>query len=389
LQDFEQVGGIAVDDMEQGNVILGIKEIPKEKLLKNKTYLFFSHTIKGQSGNMPMLKRIMEGMSTLIDYERIVDDKKRRLVYFGRYAGDAGAIDILWLMSEYWENKGISTPLKGWKQATHFHSVEDARQQLRIIGEKIKKSGFPDPLSPMVIGILGYGNVSKGAQNIFDCLPVERISPGDLKKLEKRNEAGRHKVYLTVFEEEDMVRRKDGGTFNLQDYYTNPDIYESQFAQYLPHLTILVNATYWDNRYPRFVTWADLEELYRKTQTPKLQGIADITCDVDGSIECNVKITDTGMPAYQCDPITKTTRDGHLGEGIVLLAVDNLPAEIPNDSSAFFSNQLRRFIPEIIRADLDKDLKRSGLPVEIQRAVIVYKGELTPDYRYLETHLYG
>ncbi len=387
LDEYTEAGALTCGDMSQGDIILGIKEIPEEKILDNKIYLFFSHTIKGQQGNMPMLKRIMDGGSTLIDYERIIDEQKRRLVYFGRYAGDAGAIDILWLMGEYWEHKGIQTPFKNWKQATGFHSVYDAKEQLKQIGEIIHTEGLPSAVSPLVIGILGYGNVSKGAQNIFDCLPVERIAPEDLVTLMQEGETSPHKVYLTVFREEHMVRRKDGADFDLQDYYEEPEKYESQLAPYLPCLTILVNATYWDARYPRFVTWSDLKDLYTMHSPPRLCGIADITCDVGGSIECNVKTTDTGKPAYRCDPLSKTVKDGHKGEGIVLLAVDNLPAEIPNDASTFFSNQLKGFVPALINANFDVDLSKSGLPGELQRAVIVYRGELTPDYRYLENHL--
>ena len=119
----------------------------------------------------------------------------------------------------------------------------------------------------------------------------------------------------------------------------------------------------------------------------KLQGIADITCDTHGSIECNVKSTDSDMPAYRVAPHEKTIHDGHIGEGIVLLAVDNLPCELPHDSSTFFSNQLRPFIPAILGADDSQPLDASGLPPEIRRAVIVYNGRLTPGFAYLAEHL--
>jgi alpha-aminoadipic semialdehyde synthase len=123
------------------------------------------------------------------------------------------------------------------------------------------------------------------------------------------------------------------------------------------------------------------------TPTLKLSGIADITCDTGGSIECNVKSTDSDMPAYRVDPVAKTIMDGHLGEGIVLLAVDNLPCELPKDSSLFFSNQLKPFIPGMLMANYDSSLDASGLPPEIKRAVIVYNGQLTRDYEYLNRYL--
>ena len=150
---------------------------------------------------------------------------------------------------------------------------------------------------------------------------------------------------------------------------------------------MFIHTSYWDSRYPRFVTWDGLKQLSQSPAGLRLQGIADITCDVTGSIECNVKSTDPGTPAYLCDPNTKQITDGCRGDGIVVLAVDNLPAEIPRDASNFFSNQLKKFVPSLINADFAKPLAESGLDVELQKAVIVYRGELTDDYQYLKQHI--
>ena len=146
-------------------------------------------------------------------------------------------------------------------------------------------------------------------------------------------------------------------------------------------------SVYWEPRYPRFVTWKGLKRLFEKNPTPKLWGIADITCDTHGSVECNVGSTDSDMPAYQVDPRTRQVRDGHTGEGIVVLAVDNLPCELPHDASTFFSEQLAPLVPNILEADYGTSLESSGLCPEVQRAVIVYNGRLTPDYAYLEKYL--
>ena len=386
-QEYVAAGAQLCENMTHGDIIVGIKEIPEYKLIDNKTYIFFSHTIKGQVGNMPMLKKIITGGSTLIDYEKIIDDQNRRLVFFGRYAGDAGAIDILWLMGEYWQHKGINTPFSQAKQANFYHSINEAQTYLKEIGEVIKKQGLPEEISPLVIGVLGYGNVSTGAQQIFNCLPVEKIEPENLQKLVEGGAGDPHKVYLSVFKEEHLVKHKSCDVFDLQDYYQHPEKYSSQFHQYLPYITILVNAIYWESRYPRFVTWDSLRKLNQGGKKTKLCGIADITCDVNGSIECNIKATDSGRPAYLCDPETQSITDGHKGEGIVLLAVDNLPAELPHDSSIFFSNQLKKIFPNILSANFDKPLEESGLSPEIQQGVIVYNGELTPSYRYLNQYI--
>ncbi|MGA6924481.1 MAG: bifunctional lysine ketoglutarate reductase /saccharopine dehydrogenase family protein [Desulfosarcina sp.] len=385
---YTAVGAAGCTGMADGEIILGVKEIPVEKILDRKTYLFFSHTIKGQADNMPLLKRIIDGRSTLIDYERITDAQGRRLVYFGPFAGDAGAIDILSLMGEHWADRGIDTPLAAVRRAHQYDSVDDARRHLAEIGREIRRRGFPADLSPFTVAILGYGNVSKGAQQIFDCLPTARIPTDRINAFVAQGGGDSHTVYLTVFKESDLVQpAKTGAAFDLQEYYQHPERYRSRFGDFLPSFTLLVNAVYWERRYPRFVTWDGLKRLADSAPARKLSGIADISCDTNGSIECNVKSTTSDMPAYRVDPATGKTEDGHLGEGIVLLAVDNLPCELPRDASSFFSNQLKPFIPALLKADFDTTLDASGLPPEIQRAVIVTNGRLTRHYDYLERHL--
>jgi alpha-aminoadipic semialdehyde synthase len=385
---YAAAGAAACTGMAEGEVILGVKEIPVEKILDNKTYVFFSHTIKGQKDNMPLLKRIMDSGSTLIDYEKITDDKGRRLIYFGPYAGDAGAIDILSLMGEHWAAKGIETPFSAVRRAHQYDSVQAAREHLTQIGRAIETDGLPESLCPFTVGILGYGNVSGGAQQIIDCLPTRRIAADGIDAFIRSGDGDRHTVYVTVCKEQDLVRPKTAGaSFDLQEYFDHPDRYESRFGRFLPSYTLLVNAVYWEKRYPRFVTWEGLKRLAEAGPTMKLAGIADITCDTHGSVECNVKSTDSDMPAYRVDAAAGTTADGHLGDGIVLLAVDNLPCELPNDSSTFFSNQLKPFVPGLLQADYATSLDTSGLPPEIKRAVIVYNGQLTADYDYLGEHL--
>jgi len=386
-RDYEAAGAVSCRGMGSGDVIFGVKEIPEEKILDGKTYLFFSHTTKGQKSGMPLLEKIISSGSTLIDYEKIIDDQNRRLIYFGRYAGDAGTIDILSLMGEYWEHHGHDTPFRECRRAHQYTSVEEARAHFKTIGDLIRTKGFPEALSPMVIGIMGYGNVSGGAQQILDCLPVEKIEPGALKTLTEKDGVNNKTVYVTIFKEEDLVCRKDNTPFDLNDYYRYPEKYQSHFDRFLPYISILINAVYWEDSCPRFVTWGALEKIYKEKKQPRLCGIADISCDVNGAVECTVRSTETQMPAYLCDPITRTTIDGHRGDGIVLLAVDNLPCELPNDSSTFFSNQLKPFVPNIIAADYHTSLENSGLCPEIKKAVVVYNGKLAPGYEYLKKHL--
>ncbi len=385
---YEKIGAKTCEEMDQGDLILGIKEIPAEKILANKTYVFFSHTIKGQKENMPLLKKIMDSESTLIDYEKITDDQRRRLIFFGPFAGQAGAIDILSLMGEHWADKGLTTPFSEVRRAHQYESLEEALVHLASIGKRIEREGLPSELCPLTVGILGYGNVSRGAQQIFNCLPTQPVAPEDINAFVEEKSGDNRTVYTTIFHEEHLVKPKaKEAQFDLNEYFGFPERYESRFERFLPSFTLLVNAVYWEKRYPRFVTNQGLKSLAQKSARFKLNGIADITCDTFGSVECNVKSTDSDMPGYRVDPITGGTVDGHLGEGIVLLAVDNLPCELPADSSTYFSNQLRPFIPNLMTADYQAMLSTSGLRPELQRATIVYKGQLTDDYLYLQAHL--
>ena len=385
---YLSAGATACEEMTAGDIVFGIKEIPVDKLVDRKVYLFFSHTIKGQKNNMPLLQRIIDSGSTLIDYERITDAHGRRLIFFGPYAGDAGAIDLLSLMGENWAHKGIDTPFAAVKRAHQYDSLEAAMTHLARIGRIIRRDGLPRALTPFTVGFLGYGNVSQGAQRIFDCLPTERVAPDDIPAVASDGKADRHTLYLSIFTEQDLVSPTDPTVqFDLPTYYDFPERYESRFEPFLPHFRLLINAVYWEARYPRFVTWSNLKRLFTETPAPRLAGIADISCDTNGSIECNVKSTDSDRPAYRVDPLTGTVSDGHVGDGIVLLAVDNLPCELPRDASTFFSGQLKPLVPALLAADFGGHLDTSGLPDEIKRAVIVYNGRLTPDYEYLNAHL--
>ena len=165
--DFTRAGATLTTTLDEANIVVGVKEIPPELLRSDTTYLFFSHVIKGQSYNMPMLKRLMELGCTLIDYERIVDDEGRRLVFFGRFAGVAGMIDSLWVLGQRLAGEGIKTPLAQLEPAHQYENLEVAKAAIRTAGERIASDGLPDGLPPLVVGIAGYGNVAKGAREIL------------------------------------------------------------------------------------------------------------------------------------------------------------------------------------------------------------------------------
>ena len=366
------------------NIIFAIKEIPISFFQSNKTYLFFSHTIKGQEHNIPMLKKMMELKCNLIDYEKITNEKGRRLIFFGRYAGIAGMIDSLWAFGQRLKWMGIKSSFSDIKQTIHYQDLDDAKEHIRRIGEKIKKEGISHSISPIIVGFAGYGNVSLGAQEILDILPVKVISAEQLNDLADKH--SENLIYKVVFKEKDMVKPKSSDhEFILQDYYDSPHLYQPIFQKYIPSLTILMNCIFWNEKYPRLVTKDYMKKNY--TDDFKLQVIGDISVDINGAIEFTEKVTTPDDPVFTFNPKSDIITDGYQNKGIVVLAVDNLPCEIPKESSREFSNSLVGFIPKIVEADYSVDFEELDLPDEIKKAVILYHGKLTPDYQYMNKFL--
>ncbi len=383
--EFRRAGLTIVDDLDACPLIVGLKEIPVEVLRPNKVYVFFSHTIKGQPFNMPMLHRILQLGSTIIDYEKIVDDRGRRLIFFGNYAGLAGMIDTLWTLGKRLAWEGIETPFSEIGQASSYGSLDEAKAEIRAVGDEIRTSGLPEVVSPLVIGVAGYGNVSRGAQEILDLLPIREASPQDL--LKGLPAGGREAIVKVVFKEADTVRPLIAGrSFDLDEYYKHPERYGAVFEQFLPHMHVMVNCIYWEPKYPRLITRQAIRELYRDQQ-PQLRVIGDITCDVKGSVEVTVKATEPDEPIYVYQPDTGTTSAGVEGRGPVVMAVEILPSELPREASVYFSTTLKRFILTLAGADYSRDFGSLDLPPELKRAVIVYRGALTPAYQYLEQYL--
>jgi len=378
--------GVTVDeDLSGCPVVFAVKEIPTELLREGRTYIYFSHTIKGQSYNMDMLRRLMELKCTLIDYETVVDEKGRRLIFFGRHAGLAGMIDTLWTLGERlaWEGADPN-PFTIARQAYHYKDLDDVRQKLNLLGEAIKTGGLPGSVCPMVFGFAGYGNVSLGAQEILDLLPVIDVAPADLAALFEGGDFSHNHVYKTVFKEKDMAApRAAGEAFDLQDYYDHPEKYDSVFDRYWPHLSVLVNCIYWTEKYPRLITRDQIADHYRGG-APRLKVVGDISCDPEGSVEFLLKTTATDNPVYVYDIETGQAVDGVAGNGPVMLGVDNLPCELALESSRHFSDSLSSFVDAIASADYTKSFSDLALPDPIKKATILHRGALTPDYGYME-----
>lgn len=387
-QEYQEAGAGLAADLKACPIILGVKEIPVTSLEADKTYVYFSHVIKGQPYNMPMLKRLMELRCNLIDYERIIDDQNKRLIFFGRFAGLAGMINALWSLGQRLQALGhAENPFLNIQQAYRYPSLEAAKKAISAVGQEIAEKGLPASLLPMTIGFTGYGNVSQGAQEIAALLPMQEISPETLLMLQNRQQVASNIIYKIVFKEQHISRPKESNTpFDLQDYYQNPQKYQNDFEQYIPHLTILMNCMYWDSRYPRIFTKDYAEQLFGEAE-PKIKVVGDVTCDPNGSIEFTHQGTSIDDPVFVYNPLSRKPEMGFRGPGLLVMAVDILPSELPRDSSMAFADALAGFLPAIAKADFKQALEQLALPRAIKKALILHKGKLTPDYQHLAQYL--
>jgi alpha-aminoadipic semialdehyde synthase len=386
-EEYIKAGAKIAKDLKKCSVIFGVKEMPESFFEEDKTYIFFSHVIKGQVYNMPMLRKMMEMKCNLIDYERVVDEQGKRLIFFGRYAGLAGMINSLWSMGLRLKEAGYKTPFAQIKQAHHYNSLAEVREVISAVGQEIAEKGLPEELRPFTVAFTGYGNVSQGAQEILGLLPVKEISPEKLLYLKRRSKLPDNLIYKIIFKEEHLVEPVDEtAEFDLPEYYASPEKFKSSFEKYIPHIDMLINCIYWDSRYPRLVTKDYLEKLFA-AGTPKLKVIGDISCDVNGSVECTEKATEIEDPIFVYHPDTRTHTMGHKGDGILVMAVDILPSELPRDSSAGFADVLVNYVKAIADCDFNEDFLTLDLPNAIKSALILHRGELTPHYKYLEEHV--
>jgi len=383
---YREAGAEVKEDLSACPVMLAVKEIPSSFFLADHAYMYFAHVIKGQPYNMPMLRDLLDSGSTLIDYEKVTDDQGRRLVFFGRHAGLAGMMDSLWALGQRLKAEGFETPFAGLRQTHAYQNLAELKQAVSAAGKQIAEEGLPPVLTPMAFGFAGYGNVSQGAQEIFDLLPHQEVAPEQLHRLPKTG--NRQKLIKAVFKEEHLVRQKDPKKpFNLQEYYEHPDLYDPAFDPYVPLLTVMVNCIYWAPQYPRLVTKARLRDLHDQKIQSRLRVIGDISCDVEGAVECTLKCTDPGAPVF----VYRVTDDdlvmGVEGPGPVVLAVDNLPCELPVEASQNFGDALMPFLPALLRADYTSPFEKLDLPAPIKKAMIAHRGVLTPEYGYLSSHV--
>ncbi|MFX0044323.1 MAG: hypothetical protein ACFE8Z_00605 [Candidatus Hermodarchaeota archaeon] len=386
-EEFTKVGA-EMKSLKGSNVpvILGIKEMPVDFFEKDIVYVFFSHTVKGQKHNMPMLKRILDVGATLVDYERVIDEKGRRLIFFGNWAGMAGVSDTLRVLGERLESKGVRpNPFARMKHTLQCRNLAELKKEFQALGGRISEQGLPNHLVPFVVGFAGYGNVSRGAQEMFDLLPHVQIQPEEISDISEPKD---NILYKCIFKEEHMVEPKNSAAdFNLQDYYKNGSTkYRGVFEKYVPHLSVILNCIYWSDKYPRLVT-KNFIRTHWTSENRRLEVVGDISCDVEGAIQFTIQTTTPGNPAFTYVVDQDRAEPGVKGDGPVVMAVDNLPCELPRESSTSFSETLLDYIPALAKADFTVPFQQLNLPKELKDAVIIYQGELTEKYTYLKEYL--
>jgi saccharopine dehydrogenase (NAD+, L-lysine-forming) len=353
-EEYTNEGIDLVDSLENCDIIFGVKEVNLEDLIPNKTFVFFSHTIKKQPHNQKLLKSILDKKIRLIDYELIKDKFNKRLIGFGRYAGIVGTYNGFLTLGL----KNSSFELKPAHLCINRSEVE----------EELKKVVLPNNFKCV---ITGFGRVGHGSREIIDLLPIKEVTPEELLSREFNEPVFAH------LELEDYYARFDGKEFVKPDFYSNPENYRSVFSRFIPHIDMYIPCHFWSSKSPVIISKEDLQVSNRR-----LTVVADISCDVDGPIASTIRSSKIGDSIYGYDPATGNEVDFKSSNAIAVMAVDNLPCELPKDASEDFGNELiKHVLPALLREDPDHIIDRAS--------ETDLNGNLTPGFSYLSDYANG
>ncbi len=348
-EEYEDAGIPMQFDLSDCDVLLGVKEVPVEELIPGKTFLFFSHTVKKQEYNKELLKTILEKKITLIDYELIKDEEGNRKVGFGRWAGIVGTYNGF-------RAYAIRNKLK---EPTPAHLTKGIKE--------VKKEAKKLALGPMKILITGGGRVAKGAMELLDGMGVSKVSTEEYLK----NKDFDRPVYAQV-EPGAYNKHKDGKPFNIQHFYEHPKEYIGDFKKFCHSTDMLIAAAYWDINAPVLFTREEMKE-----DGFRIKIIADITCDMNGSVPSTLRPSTIDDPFYGYNPFTGQEELAFVyPRNISVMAVDNLPCELPVDASIDFGNIfIEQVLPFIVEGN------DNGI---LERATITRNGQLMEKFRFLE-----
>jgi len=349
-REYRSAGIEVTDDISASDVLFGIKEVPVDALIKNKTYLFFSHTKKEQPYNQRMFRAILERNITLIDYECLEHDDGQRILGFGFFAGVVGA------------HNGIMAYGKrtGSYELGRVHEQQSFRELIHTY--------FGLRLPEIKVAVTGSGRVAHGVLEVMNLLEIVEVEPDEFLE---RNFS--YPVF-TQLKGAALYEHAENGTYQRERFHRQPQDFRCKFLPFTRTADILMNGVYWDKDMPRLFEWEDLAKPEFRIKT-----IADITDDREGSIPCNLGDSPMDDPIYGVDKITRQKTAPYLPGSVDIMAVGNLPNELPRDASRYFGEQLIKHV-------LDP-LVRGGSPI-IERATMVREGQLTAPFRYLEDYAY-
>ncbi|XP_072939174.1 alpha-aminoadipic semialdehyde synthase, mitochondrial [Epargyreus clarus] len=395
MQSYINAGAVVQEDISEAGVIFGVKQTPIDLLIPNKTYCFFSHTIKAQDANMPMLDAILAKNIRLIDYEKLMDDSGNRVVAFGKYAGVAGMINILHGLGLRLLALGHHTPFMHVGPAHNYRSSSMARQAIRDAGYEISLGMMPKSLGPLTFVFTGSGNVSQGSQEIFQELPHEYVPPEMLRKVAEHGSP--NKIYGCEVRRRHHLVRKNGGGYDHEEYEEHPERYISTFAQKIaPYTSVLVNCIYWAVDSPKLLTIPDAKHLLLPSHTPwlpksigapalphRMLAICDISADPGGSIEFMNECTTIDTPFCLYDADRNKDTKSFKGPGVLVCSIDNMPTQLPRESTDFFGDLLFPYAEDIMKSDATKPLEEHNFSSVVQGAIITSNGKLTPPFEYI------
>lgn len=352
-EDYQNEGLTLVNNVDDCDVLLGVKEVPIPNLLSGKTYFFFSHTIKKQPYNQKLLRSLLDQKIRMVDYETLTDQSGKRIIAFGRWAGIVGAYNGVWTYGQRYNLFNI-------RRANECFDLEDLKTEYA----KVK-------LPAIKIAITGGGRVAKGAMEVMHGMGIRKVTPAAYL-----TEDFDYPVF-TQLNTRDYNIRKDGGEFSRHEFYKSPENYDSDFLKFAHSTDLLIAAAYWDPNSPVLFKREDITK-----SDFKINVIADITCDIEGSIPSTKQPSTIEDPVYDYNPSDDQVEAAFTDEGnITVMAVDNLPCELPRDASESFGNELlNNVLPELLGND-DKEV--------IKRATITRDGDLTDRYEYLRDYAEG
>ncbi|VDM39180.1 unnamed protein product [Toxocara canis] len=394
IQEYASAGATVQEDLSEAQLIISVKQVPIEQLIADKTYAFFSHTIKAQPDNMEMLDTILHRRIRLIDYEKIVDAQGRRLVMFGRWAGYAGFIDILHGLGLRLLALGHHTPFLHIGLAHNYRDSHMAINALRDAGYEIALNNMPRSLGPLVFVFTGTGNVSQGAQQLFEHLPHEYVDVSTLPMVSQKGQL--NKVYGCVVGRHDHLVHKNGGPFDPNEFKEHPERFLSRFAtEIAPYASVIINGVYWDADAARLITIPDAKHLLTpKARSPEVPGcptlphrliaLCDISADPGGSIEFMRECTTIDKPFTIYDADFHQCSDSFAApSGCLVCSIDNMPAQMPYEATEAFGNLLYPYIIDMLNCSTDQPFDHLHCSEDIKRAIITNAGSLTPRYEYI------